>query len=117
MAWDLLVKRYEIPEEKLFVTYFGGSNFVPEDLETKNIWLQIGVKEGHILPFGDKVNHLLTSRHHSKVKCCNFINSTKDNFWEMGAVGPCGPCTEIHFDHDGLGPKFVNSGSDGLVEV
>ncbi len=35
----------------------------------------------------------------------------------MGAYGPCGPCTEIHFDHKGLGPKFVNAGCDSLIEV
>jgi alanyl-tRNA synthetase len=35
----------------------------------------------------------------------------------MGSTGPCGPCTEIHFDHNGLGPKFVNAGRDDLVEV
>ena len=35
----------------------------------------------------------------------------------MGSTGPCGPCTEIHFDHFGIGPKFVNAGRDDLVEV
>ena len=35
----------------------------------------------------------------------------------MGATGPCGPCSEIHFDHYGIGPKFVNAGRDDLVEV
>jgi alanyl-tRNA synthetase len=55
-------------------------------------------------------------------KSNNFIKITisilfQDNFWEMGSTGPCGPCTEIHFDHNGLGPKFVNAGRDDLVEV
>ena len=35
----------------------------------------------------------------------------------MGSTGPCGPCTEIHFDHNGIGSKFVNAGRDDLVEV
>ena len=47
---------------------------------------------------------------------CSFVPH-QDNFWEMGSTGPCGPCTEIHFDHFGIGPKFVNAGRDDLVEV
>lgn len=46
------------------------------DLECKDIWLSIGIREDKILPFG-----------------------LQENFWEMGISGPCGPCTEIHIDH------------------
>lgn len=94
MAWELLTGPYGLPKEKLFVTYFGGSDELGPDLHTRDIWRGLGLKHSHILPFG-----------------------AKDNFWEMGAAGPCGPCTEIHFDHAGLGPKLVNAGNDHLVEI
>ena len=58
----------------MFVTYFGGcpaSGLAP-DLEVVEVWRSLGVPNSHILPFG-----------------------MEDNFWEMGAAGPCGPCTEV----------------------
>ncbi|XP_076754355.1 alanine--tRNA ligase, mitochondrial [Xylocopa sonorina] len=77
-AWNLLTLHYGINEELLYVTYFGGDENLklPPDLECRDIWLSIGVRKDKILPFG-----------------------LKDNFWEMGISGPCGPCTEIHIDH------------------
>ncbi|KAK9309871.1 hypothetical protein QLX08_000669 [Tetragonisca angustula] len=77
-AWDLLTKHYGIDKECLYVTYFAGDEKLElkPDLECKDIWLSIGVKRDKILPFG-----------------------LKENFWEMGISGPCGPCTEIHVDH------------------
>ncbi|KAK4319716.1 hypothetical protein Pmani_009373 [Petrolisthes manimaculis] len=79
-AWDLLVNRYKLPSDRLYVTYFGGdaAQGLEPDLECKQIWLDLGVVEDRILP-GDM----------------------KDNFWEMGETGPCGPCSEIHFDRIG----------------
>ncbi|RVE76803.1 hypothetical protein OJAV_G00012440 [Oryzias javanicus] len=83
MAWSLLTEHYGIPAERLYVSYFGGDavSGLPADEETRSIWMDAGVSPGRVLPFG------LT-----------------DNFWEMGDSGPCGPCTEIHFDHVG-GPR------------
>lgn len=78
MAWTLLTKVYKIPADRLYVTYFNGSeeNNLSPDLECRDIWLNIGVRKDRIIGFG-----------------------MKDNFWEMGKSGPCGGCTEIHIDH------------------
>lgn len=80
MAWELLTTIYGIPAERLYVTYFGGEERynLDADLEAKTLWMQVGVPEERILPFG-----------------------MKENFWEMGESGPCGPCSEIHFDRIG----------------
>jgi alanyl-tRNA synthetase len=80
MAWDLLTNVYGLSRDRLYVTYFGGDEQLglPSDLETKQLWLNLGVAEDHLLP-----------------------GNTKDNFWEMGDQGPCGPCSEIHFDRIG----------------
>lgn len=98
MAWELLTHDYQIPAERLYVTYFGGA---PElelsaDEETKEIWLSLGVPPSRILPFG-----------------------LKENFWEMGDSGPCGPCTEIHYDHVGgrNAAALVNRDSPEVVEI
>lgn len=102
MAWELLTQVYGLDSERLYVTYFGGDqklNLLP-DVECKNIWLDVGVSEDHIYPFG-----------------------TSDNFWDMGETGPCGPCTEIHYDYgshqDGLPPpsERINKGRADLIEV
>ncbi len=76
-AWELLTEVYQIPKDILYVTIFEGSNDkdnLPIDQEAYDIWKQI-IPEDRIL-MGDK----------------------KDNFWEMGEQGPCGPCSEIHVD-------------------
>ncbi|XP_014470633.1 PREDICTED: alanine--tRNA ligase, mitochondrial isoform X2 [Dinoponera quadriceps] len=77
-AWNLLTNVYGIPKEYLYVTYFGGNKDldIAPDLECKDIWLRLGLPEYKILPF-----------------------DVRDNFWEMGISGPCGPCTEIHVDY------------------
>ncbi|KAL4713076.1 hypothetical protein ACJJTC_001130 [Scirpophaga incertulas] len=76
MAWDLLLGPYRLKPENLVVTYFAGDVVLglTEDRECRDIWKSIGVPE-------------------SRLKALD----TKDNFWEMGATGPCGPCTEIHY--------------------
>ena len=68
---------YKIPKERLYVTYFGGepSMGLEPDLECRDFWLNLGVLPDQIL-----------------------TGNMADNFWEMGEVGPCGPCSEIHFD-------------------
>lgn len=78
-AWELLTKVYGLPAERLYATYFGGDEAlgVAADEEARQIWLEF-LPESRVLPF-----------------------DRTDNFWEMGDVGPCGPCTEIHFDRVG----------------
>lgn len=75
-SWELLTEVYKIPKDKLYVTYFEGDEKegLEKDQEAYDLWKQY-VDESHILP-GNK----------------------KDNFWEMGDTGPCGPCSEIHVD-------------------
>lgn len=75
-SWELLTEVYKLPVERLYVTVFGGDkgDNLEKDMEAFDLWTAHVDKE-RIL-FGDK----------------------KDNFWEMGDVGPCGPCSEIHID-------------------
>ncbi|XP_067875804.1 alanine--tRNA ligase, mitochondrial-like isoform X3 [Heterodontus francisci] len=98
MAWELLTEVYRIPQDRLFVTFFGGDppSGLTSDEETREIWLSIGVHPSRVLPFG-----------------------LADNFWEMGETGPCGPCTEIHYDcRAGRGAAAqVNSGNPQLLEI
>jgi alanyl-tRNA synthetase len=96
MAYDLLIKIYGIDKNRLFFTYFKGEeNLIQPDYETKQIWIDLGIDPQRILPFG-----------------------MKENFWEMGEIGPCGPCTEIHYDHTGLGdPLQVNKDNPRVVEL
>ena len=75
-SWELLTKVLGIPEDRMYVTVFEGDagDNLPADIEALNFWKK-WIAEDRIL-FGNK----------------------KDNFWEMGDTGPCGPCTEIHVD-------------------
>jgi len=75
-AWELLTQVYKIPPERLYATYFEGDRAenLEEDLDSKKIWLEF-LPDSRVIP-GNK----------------------KDNFWEMGETGPCGPCSEIHVD-------------------
>ncbi len=97
-SWELLTKVYGLDPSRLYVTYFEGNpamNLEP-DLEAKQLWLDVGVPEDHILP-GDM----------------------KDNFWEMGDQGPCGPCSEVHYDKVGgrNAAHLVNQDDPLVVEV
>ena len=76
MAWELLTKVYKLDEKRLFITVFGGDkkDKLEKDFESFDIWNSIVEKRKII--FGSK----------------------KDNFWEMGEIGPCGPCSEVHID-------------------
>ncbi len=75
-SWELLTGVYKIPQDRIYVTYFEGDEKegLAKDQEAYDYWKQF-ISEDRILP-GNK----------------------KDNFWEMGETGPCGPCSEIHFD-------------------
>eukprot|EP00088_Acartia_fossae_P048117 TRINITY_DN5241_c0_g1_i1.p1 TRINITY_DN5241_c0_g1~~TRINITY_DN5241_c0_g1_i1.p1 ORF type:complete len:1381 (+),score=416.02 TRINITY_DN5241_c0_g1_i1:46-4188(+) len=97
-AWELLTQVYKIPSERLYVTYFGGepSAGLEPDLEAKQIWMNLGVPEARILP-----------------------GNMKDNFWEMGETGPCGPCSEIHYDRIGGrdAAHLVNMDDPDVLEI
>ncbi|KAG4306146.1 hypothetical protein PORY_000134 [Pneumocystis oryctolagi] len=97
-SWDLLTRIYELPKDRLYVTYFEGDEEkgIFPDLETRDLWISVGVSEDHILP-----------------------GSKKDNFWEMGDVGPCGPCTEIHYDRIGgrNAVDLVNKDDPNVIEI
>jgi len=76
-AWDLMKTGYGLPIERLWLTVFGGSEGFAADTEAEDLWKsQPGVDPSRILRYGEK-----------------------DNFWRMGDTGPCGPCSEIHYDH------------------
>ncbi|CAH3042742.1 unnamed protein product [Pocillopora meandrina] len=95
-AWELLTVKYGMPKERLYVTYFGGAEGLESDEDTKQFWLNMGLPADRVLPFG-----------------------MKDNFWEMGETGPCGPCTEIHFDRIGgrNAAYLVNMDDPTVLEV
>lgn len=98
MSWELLTKVYSLDPDRLYVTYFEGDAAMglEPDLEAKELWLSVGVAEDHILP-----------------------GNMKDNFWEMGDQGPCGPCSEIHYDKIGgrNASSLVNMDDPMVVEV
>lgn len=94
-AWEFLTKDLDIPKEKLYVTVF------QTDDEAAEIWhRQEGIPKDRIFRFGEK-----------------------ENFWRMGETGPCGPCTEIFYDHGpGVGKetdpfKGISCGEDRFVEI
>ena len=97
-AWELLTKVYGLDPDRLYVTYFEGdkSGGLEPDLEAKELWKSTGVPEDHILT-GDM----------------------KDNFWEMGDQGPCGPCSEVHYDRIGgrNAAHLVNQDDPNVIEI
>jgi len=101
-AWELLTDVYKIDKKNLYVTVFGGDkkDGMEADMEAYNFWKAI-IPEDRIL-YGSK----------------------KDNFWEMGDVGPCGPCSEIHIDIRSeeekkkvAGKELVNMDHPEVIEI
>src|SRR6266852_812923 len=89
-AWELITSPqwYGIPKDRVYITAFKGAEYasteLPCDEEAKNWWLNQGVPEDRV-----------------------FASDMKDNFWQMGETGPCGPCSEIHYD---MGPAASDEG-------
>ena len=101
-AWELLTVRLQLPKDRIYTSVFGGDkeDGLPEDTEARGYWQQWMPNE-RILSF-----------------------SRKDNFWEMGDTGPCGPCSEIHVDlrtdeeRDLIpGAELVNIGHPSVIEI
>ncbi len=102
-AWDLLVHEWGLEPERLWFTVFAGDAEwgVPEDAEAIELWKQVGADPTHILKF-----------------------SRKDNFWQMGETGPCGPNSEIHY-YRGEHPEdpqfnradYVNGDGEETIEL
>ncbi|GIY30945.1 alanine--tRNA ligase, cytoplasmic, partial [Caerostris extrusa] len=97
-SWELLTEVFKLSKDRLYVTYFGGNADLglEPDNECKEIWKEVGLPEERILPF-----------------------DMKDNFWEMGETGPCGPCSEIHYDRLGGrdASKLVNADLPDVLEI
>ena len=92
-AWELVVDVYGLPVDRLWFTVF------TDDDDAARLWEEVGAPPERILRFGEK-----------------------DNYWAMGETGPCGPCSEIHFDRglDPLAPgraELVNGEGDDIIEI
>ncbi len=76
-AWELVTSPewFGLPKDRLYVTIFEGADGVPRDNEAESFWIETGVPRERIFQYG-----------------------LKDNFWQMGETGPCGPCSEIFYD-------------------
>jgi alanyl-tRNA synthetase len=90
-AWELITKEYGLPKDKLYVTVFR------EDDDAENLWQEVtGIPKSRIFRLGEK-----------------------DNFWQMGDTGPCGPCSELHYDFGEIaGPgEFPHDPGERFVEI
>jgi len=90
-AWELLTEIWKLPKDRLWATVYR------EDDEAESLWKEVtDILPHHILRFDEK-----------------------DNFWEMGDTGPCGPCSEIHIDltPNGCGPELINAGTAQAIEL
>ena len=92
LAWEMITKEFAINKDRLLVTVYH------TDDEAFNLWKKIGVSEDRIVRIG-----------------------TSDNFWQMGPTGPCGPCTEIFYDHGehiwGGRPGSTEEDGDRFIEI
>ncbi len=102
-SWELLTEVYKLPKDRIYVSVFEGnpSEGVPFDQEAFDIWKSIIGDESRII-----------------------LGNKKDNFWEMGDIGPCGPCSEIHIDlrdqeevDQISGKELVNKDHPQVVEI
>jgi alanyl-tRNA synthetase len=99
-AWDFLVNELKLDPERLWFSVFGGDEEVPADEEAEKLWAEVGAPRERILRFG-----------------------RKDNFWQMGEIGPCGPCSEVHYymgndPHDAENcAANVNGPGDTIMEI
>jgi alanyl-tRNA synthetase len=100
-AWDLLVNEFGMDPARLWFTVFEGDEAVGADTEAETLWKEVGAAPERVLRFG-----------------------AKENFWQMGETGPCGPCSEIHY-YLGEHPEdsafnrreYVNGPGDETVEI
>ncbi|MCB0698479.1 MAG: alanine--tRNA ligase, partial [Chitinophagaceae bacterium] len=101
-SWELLTEVYKIDKDRLYVTVFEGDagDNLPKDEDAYNFWKE-WIAEDRIL-----------------------MGNKKDNFWEMGDIGPCGPCTEIHVDLRSdeertkvPGHELVNADHEQVIEI
>jgi alanyl-tRNA synthetase len=100
-AWELLLDEFGLSKDRLWFTYFEGDDEVGPDTEARDLWIKMGADPSRVLPFG-----------------------RKDNFWQMGDTGPCGPCSEI-FHYMGDAPNdpetnsahWVNGPGDTTIEI
>jgi alanyl-tRNA synthetase len=102
-AWEFVTGPVEkgnlsLDPDRLWVTVFEGYGSIPADIEAEELWKAAGVPANRILRFGKK-----------------------DNFWQMGDTGPCGPCSEMHYyrpkDLSGNRPELVNGDGDDIMEI
>ncbi|YBU88776.1 MAG: alanine--tRNA ligase [Candidatus Walczuchella monophlebidarum] len=101
-SWELLTEVYKIPSENLYVTIFSGDdkNDISPDEESRFLWERF-IDKNRIISFGKR-----------------------ENFWEMGSIGPCGPCSEIHIDlrsskekKSVYGKDLVNKNHPDVIEL
>jgi len=95
-AWELLTDVWGLKKDRFYATYFGGTDDVPSDEDARQFWIDVGIAPERVMPFG-----------------------MKDNFWEMGDTGPCGPCSELHYDRIGNrdASHLVNMDVPDVLEV
>jgi alanyl-tRNA synthetase len=100
-AWDLMVNAFGLDPERMWFTVFAGDDEVPPDDAAAALWEKVGARPERILRFG-----------------------RKDNFWQMGETGPCGPNSEINYylgenphDPEFNRPEYVNGPGDTTVEI
>jgi alanyl-tRNA synthetase len=95
-AWEFITQELKLDASKMWVTVFEGADGVPADTEAEELWKAAGVRP-------------------DRIKRCG----KKDNFWQMGDTGPCGPCSELHYDRGEQyeGDATPNGEGDRVMEI